>query len=119
LDPHQRDAERAHQQMQRISSVAPYEMGQSELLTQWTSLFSSAAIETSCQPVETIMEPIRGTVSADDPLSTVINAMLQHRIDLIPVVDGTAVVGVILMTDVFDIVAQFIMEQGGQTTDPC
>jgi hypothetical protein len=39
--------------------------------------------------------------------------MIHHGVDLIPVLEGDKVVGVVLMTNIFDIVAQFIIEHGG------
>jgi hypothetical protein len=39
--------------------------------------------------------------------------MLHHGVDLVPVLEGQRVAGVVLMTNIFDIVAQFIMEHGG------
>jgi CBS domain-containing protein len=59
------------------------------------------------------MVPIRGTVQVGDSLSTVISTMLTHGVDLVPVLDGQRVAGVVLMTNIFDIVAQFVMEHGG------
>jgi hypothetical protein len=38
--------------------------------------------------------------------------MLFHRVDLVAVLDGEKVAGVVLMTNIFDIIAQFIMEHG-------
>jgi hypothetical protein len=32
---------------------------------------------------------------------------------LVPVLDGQRVAGVVLMTNIFDIVAQYVMEHGG------
>jgi cytidylate kinase/CBS domain-containing protein len=84
----------------------------SELMIRWTSLFSRSAIEASVTPVKAVMVPIKGTVQVDDTLSTVISTMLFHRVDLVAVLDGEKVAGVVLMTNIFDIVAQFIMEYG-------
>jgi CBS domain-containing protein len=84
----------------------------SELTIRWTSLFSRLAAEESKTPIRTVMVPIKGTVQIDDNLSTVISTMLSHGIDLVPVLDGEKVAGVVLMTNIFDIVAQFIMEHG-------
>ena len=63
------------------------------------------------------MVPIRGTVQIGDSLSTVVSTMLFHGVDLVAVLDGTRVVGVVLMTNIFDIVAQFVMEHGGDSED--
>jgi CBS domain-containing protein len=84
----------------------------SELRIRWTSLFSRAAIEASRAPIETVMVPIKGTVQVDDTLSTVITTMLVHGVDLVAVLDGDKVAGVVLMTNIFDLIAQFIMEHG-------
>jgi cytidylate kinase/CBS domain-containing protein len=84
----------------------------SEVTIRWTSLFSRAAIEASTTSIQTVMVPIKGAVKIDDTLSTVISTMLFHRVDLVAVLDGEKVAGVVLMTNIFDIVAQFIMEYG-------
>lgn len=84
----------------------------SEIFIRWTSLFSKAAIDACKESVKSVMVPIRGAVKADDSLSTVISSMIFHSIDLVTVLDGSKVVGVVLMTDIFDIVAQFVMEHG-------
>lgn len=88
----------------------------SEIFIRWTSMFSKAAIRASKQSVKSVMAPIRGTVKADDSLSTVISTMLYHGVDLVAVLDGGRVVGVVLMTNIFDIIAQFVMEHGGEPT---
>jgi cytidylate kinase/CBS domain-containing protein len=90
----------------------------SELAIRWTSLFSRPAIEASANPIQSVMVPIKGTVQIDDSLSTVISTMLLHGVDLVPVLDGEKVAGVILMTNIFYIVAQFIMEHGQPSSPP-
>ncbi len=85
----------------------------SDLVIRWTSLFTPAALESSTHSIASIMVPIRGTVQVSDSLSTVISTMLHHGVDLVPVLDGQKVAGVVLMTNIFDIVAQYIMEHGG------
>ena len=80
----------------------------------WNTLFSPTAVTAARKPVSSVMAPIRATVAHDDTLSTVVSTMLQHDVDLIPVTDGERTVGVILMTDVFDSVAEFGLEQGAR-----
>jgi cytidylate kinase/CBS domain-containing protein len=77
---------------------------------RWVSLFGSAALAAAKEPVETVMSPIRCTVRPDDDLSAVVATMLQFAVDLVPVVAERKPVGVILMTDVFDTVAEHVME---------
>lgn len=67
----------------------------SEVFIRWTSLFSKSSREASKVSIQSVMVFIRGTVQAGDSVPTVISTMLCHG------VDG------VLMTDIFDIIAQF------------
>ena len=110
LIPHLRDDRETEA---HIKELIPFAASMpSELTIRWTSLFSRAAIEASKAPIQSVMVPIKGTVQVDDSLSTVISTMLYHGVDLVAVLDGEKVAGVVLMTNIFDIVAQFIMEFG-------
>jgi len=84
----------------------------SEIFIKWTSLFTHRAVTSSYQPVRTVMRTVRATVGVEDSLSTVITTMLHHSVDLLPVLDGDRVAGVVVMTNIFDLVGQFIMEHG-------
>jgi hypothetical protein len=44
----------------------------------------------------------------------VVSTMLEHDVDLVPVMDGAKTVGVILMTDVFDNVAEYVLERSAK-----
>lgn len=77
----------------------------------WGSLFSPSAVGASRKPVGSVMSPVRATVSHDDTLGTVVSTMLEHDVDLVPVTDGAKTVGVVLMTDVFDNVAEYVLER--------
>lgn len=113
LVPHLRED---HETAAHIQKFVPFSGGTpSEIFIRWTSLFSKAALDASKESIQSVMVPIRGAVQIDDSLSTVITTMLFHDIDLVAVLDGTKVVGVVLMTNIFDIVAQFVMEHGGET----
>jgi CBS domain-containing protein/cytidylate kinase len=106
--------QRSKESDERIRELVPFGGGTpSELMIRWTSLFSKAALEASNRSVASIMAPIKGTVQVDDSVSTVISTMLRHGVDLVPVLEGHKVAGVVLMTNIFDIVAQFILEHGG------
>jgi cytidylate kinase/CBS domain-containing protein len=94
-----------------IESVVPF-ADLSYTSSPWVSFFSSAAISNARESVGSVMAPIRGAVKPDDDLSVVVTSMLQHSVDMVPVVDGERAMGVVLMTDVFDTVAQFILEKG-------
>jgi len=110
LIPHLRDDRETEA---HIKELIPFAASMpSELMIRWTSLFSRAAVEASKAPIQSVMVPIKGTVQVDDSLSTVISTMLYHGVDLVAVLEGEKVAGVVLMTNIFDIVAQFIMEYG-------
>jgi len=88
-----------------------------EIIIRWTSLFSRGAVEAANQPIRTVTVPIKGAAQLNDTLSKVLTTMLHHGIDLVPVLDGEKVAGVVLMTNIFDIVAQFVLEHGGKPAD--
>jgi cytidylate kinase len=78
----------------------------------WDSLFGPAAVNAAKRPVSTIMIPASVSVTRNDTLGAVVSAMLQNDVDVLPVTEGGKLVGVILMTEVFDNVAEFIIESG-------
>lgn len=114
LVPQLQEAERVDARLRRL---VPFRDTAFELPIRWSSLFSRAALHAARAPVGTIMSPVRGTVTVDDPLSTVITTMIHHQIDLVPVLDGKRVAGLVLMTEVFDAVAEFIAEHAGSLAD--
>jgi len=99
---------------ERVGTAMPFADAMSPTDLLWSTLFSSTSVTAARKPVSAVMAPIRATVAHDDTLSTVVSTMLQHNVDLIPVTDGERTVGVILMTDVFDSVAEFVLEQGAK-----
>jgi CBS domain-containing protein len=63
-------------------------------------------------PIVTIFP---GTLSGGARLGLrVVSTMLEHDVDLVPVMDGAKTVGVILMTDVFDNVAEYVLERSAK-----
>jgi CBS domain-containing protein len=95
---------------ERLEQLVPFPALFEGIAFGWMSLFSTSAINNAREPVTTVMAPIKGVAGLDDDLSTVVNTMLSKQIDLVPVVDRGVPVGVVLMTDVFDVVAEFISE---------
>jgi CBS domain-containing protein len=81
---------------------------------EWASLFGSAALENAKDSVRAVMVPPKALANAEDSVSSVVSAMLLHNVDLVPVLQAGRVVGVVLMTDIFDTVAQHVVEQGGR-----
>ena len=110
--PQLREAERSRAQIRKLVGFGGETPA--EISIRWTSLFTKTAVEAAHDPVSTVMAPVKGSVRVEDSLSTVITTMLHHGVDLVPVLDGRRVAGVVLMTNIFDIVAQFILEHGGR-----
>ena len=110
LVPHFAAAEKARERLRGLVSLGEEPLDAS---IDWASLFSRTAIKAAARPIRSAMIPIQGKVNVEDSLSRVITTMIQHKVDVVPVMDGDKLAGVVLMTDVFDIAAQFIMESGG------
>ena len=70
------------------------------------------------RPVSTIMIPASVTVESSDTLGEVVSTMLQNDTNVLPVKDQGELAGVILMTEVFDNVAEFIIESGAKSRNP-
>ncbi len=113
LVPHLQEAKRVDEHLRQL---VPFRESAFELYVQWSSLFSRSALRASRQPVRTVMAPVRAVVTVSDPLSRVVTTMIHHGVDLVPVLDGKRVAGLVLMTDVFDIVAEFISEHSERNT---
>jgi cytidylate kinase/CBS domain-containing protein len=111
LLPQLREAERSRANIRVIAGFGGDVPA--EIAIQWQSLFSQTALDGARQPVGEVIAPVKGSVQADDSLSNVVSTMLHHGVDLVPVLESNKIVGLILMTDIFDLVAQFVMEHGG------
>jgi len=99
--------------METVQGVFPVHGPGYEANIAGTSLFSEAATKNSHKPLSAVMAPVRGVVKADDSLGLVVSTMLEHRVDLVPVMEGASVIGVMLMTEIFDLAAQYTIEHGG------
>jgi len=87
-------------------------------LSAWVSFFSPRAVTNAREPVRTVLAQIRGTVDVDDDLNAVVSVMLDKDIDLVPVMNGERVAGVVLMSDVFDVIAEYVVQHGGPKGSP-
>ncbi len=104
LTPQLRDLDRVSERIRSLGGgIVDFSF---PLSFRWASLFGPAARAAAEDPVETVMSPIRCTVRPDDPLSSVVITMLQHDVDLVPVVAESTTIGVVVMTEIFDAVAE-------------
>lgn len=110
LIPHYTSLKKA----QSVTGVLPYAEAMTGSGLIWNSLFSPSAIAAAEKPVESVMVPTLVSVSYDATLDAVVGAMLEHDVDLIPVTSKDRAVGVIMMTDVFENVAEYVLEGGAK-----
>lgn len=108
----------ARSMIQRVQGVVPLRAEQLNLTIAWGSLLSHEAIESARLPVREVMSKPKGVVKTDQPLSSVITSMVEHGLDVVPVLDDQTVVGVVLMTDVFEAVAKYILDQHQEPEGP-
>ncbi|MCU0692847.1 MAG: CBS domain-containing protein, partial [Polyangiaceae bacterium] len=107
LSPEIRILERA---LESVAGVLPTQHADMGPQPGWTSLFSHAALQNARESVRSLMRGVKGVVNVEDPLSVVVRTMLTCEVDLVPVMEGQKAVGVVLMTDIFDAVTQFVTE---------
>ncbi len=62
------------------------------------------------KPVSEVMLPIKVTVDANDSIAKAAFVMLQVGFNLIPVMDGEKVAGVLRMSDVFNELTKIVIE---------
>ncbi len=110
LSPQQRALADAHG---TFDHLAGYDDFSRDLTDDWVTLFSPSAVRNAAEPVRAAMAPIKGAVGLEDDLSSVVGTMLKMGIDLVPVLQDGRAVGVVLMTDVFDLVAEYVTENAG------
>lgn len=72
--------------------------------------FSEKSKEEAAKPVKEVMTPIRATVSVGDSVAKAAFVMLQGNVNLVPVMDGDKVVGVLRMSDVFNEITKVVLE---------
>jgi CBS domain-containing protein len=68
----------------------------------WESSFEAKCAEVAEVSVERYMAPVLDTIPADAPLTRAAYLMVAHGVDMLPVLDGARVVGVVRIVDVFN-----------------
>ncbi len=72
--------------------------------------FSEKCKEEAAKPVSEVMSPIRATVDVNDSVAKAAFIMLQNDVNLVPVMDGTTVAGVLRMSDLFNELTKAVIE---------
>ncbi len=76
----------------------------------WKDMFGRNVKEEASKPVKDIMTPVKTTVKADDPVVKAAYVMVQGGIEIIPVMEGNTVVGIVRMDDVFKEITAAVLE---------
>ncbi|MDO9566027.1 MAG: CBS domain-containing protein [Candidatus Desulfaltia sp.] len=80
------------------------------LATLVEGAFSEGCKKEAKRPVSEVMIPIRATVDINDSVAKAAFVMLHADVNLIPVMDGENVGGVLRMSDVFNELTKIIVE---------
>jgi cytidylate kinase/CBS domain-containing protein len=101
----------------QLESQGVFNSGMMSTSLVWDALFGPAAVNAARRPVSSIMIPASVSVERKDTLGVVVSSMLQNDINVLPVTDSGRLVGVVLMSEVFDNVAEFVIESGAKPKD--
>jgi signal-transduction protein with cAMP-binding, CBS, and nucleotidyltransferase domain len=74
-------------------------------------LFGPGMKKQAEKPVSEVMGPIKVSVQADDSLAKALFLMIHENVGMMPVMDGSRVLGMVRLTDLFLEVSQAILEK--------
>lgn len=80
-----------------------------DLLALSSGKFAEAVVRQAEQPVSEIMTPVAAVVDIDDHLAKVIFKMLSRDLNLVPVMRGDVLVGVVRSVDVFHEIGKLLI----------
>jgi len=76
----------------------------------WKDMCGRSCKEEANKQVKEVMTPVKVTVKADDPMVKAAYAMVQAGLEIIPVMEGNTVVGIVRMDDVFKEITTVVLE---------
>ncbi len=85
-------------QATHAEGAAPAE---AELVLVWDRLFDSAAAQQLARPVVEFMRPVKEYLAPGDPVARAAWLMLHEDLPVVPVMQGTRIVGVVRAKEVF------------------
>lgn len=74
----------------------------SALSIVWAASFEAKCAEIAKVSVERYMAPVLDSIQADAPLTRAAYLMVAHGVDMLPVLEGERVVGVVRIVDLFN-----------------
>lgn len=76
----------------------------------WAETFHTQCREAARKPVSGFMGDIPATVAIDDPITKAAYLLVIHDVSMLPVLQGTNLVGVVRMIDVFNQAAKAVLD---------
>lgn len=93
--------------VQHVANALPDDDASLSLL--WQDSFSGQCQKMIEVRVESHMTPVKKTVKTDDPLTRAAYLMISHNVDMLPVLEGDKVAGVVRIVDVFNQAATVVL----------
>jgi len=99
-----RQSEGTHMQGAKSTNLDPL------LGMLWKDLFGRSCKEEANKPVKEVMTPVKATVKAEDPVVKAVYTMVQTGLEIVPVMEGDTVVGIVRLDDVFKEITTAVLE---------
>lgn len=77
----------------------------------WGDLLGASAQEQAKKPIKDFMSPASAMVEANDSLLKASHVMVQEQMELLPVMDGNKVAGVVRLDDIFHEIGMTLLSQ--------
>jgi len=74
----------------------------------WKDIFTEECKKEAEKPVSDIMTSVKTVVRIDDPIIKALHDMFKHNVDVLGVLEGDKVVGIIRLQDLFHIISKYI-----------
>lgn len=91
---------------------APAVAGAGEMALPWDGLFCGETKLKTERPVREVMNPVKFSVSQEDPAAKAAYLMIHNDLVLLPVLeDSKKLVGIVRMVELFDIMSNAVLER--------
>jgi CBS domain-containing protein len=74
----------------------------------WKEIFTEECKKEAEKPVSEIMTAAKTVVGIDDPIIKALHDMFKHNIDVLGVLEGGKVIGIVRLQDLFHVISKYI-----------
>jgi len=74
-------------------------------------LFGPGLKEAAQKPVSEVIQPIKVSIQGDDPIAKAIFLMITEDVDIMPVIQGSKLAGMVRMSDLFGEISQLLSDE--------